>query len=138
MKDRNWRNGEPGLVRNAEALGGLNHLDWLSSKLPPVQRETRETRCPVNNVCLALWNPTRERKQHVLGASTLTPLPDEIWALPCGVVLFELESLMGKGVCTFFIVPFVCVSEHLQHWGVTEYSYTIANNSKIMIHWITE
>lgn len=35
MKDRNWRNGEPGLVRNAGALGGLNHLDWLSSKSEP-------------------------------------------------------------------------------------------------------
>ena len=26
MKDRNWRSGEPGLVRNAWALGGLNQL----------------------------------------------------------------------------------------------------------------
>lgn len=35
MKGRNWRNGEPGLVHNASALGGLNHLDWPSSKSEP-------------------------------------------------------------------------------------------------------
>lgn len=35
MKDRNCRNGEPGLIHNARALGGLNHLDWLSFKHEP-------------------------------------------------------------------------------------------------------
>lgn len=79
-----------------------------------------ETWCPVNNVRLALWNPTSKRKRHVLGASTLTPLPDEIWALPCGVDLFELESLMGEGVCMFFIVPlcaFLCTFRTGDSWN---------------------
>lgn len=77
------------------------------------RRPGRETQCPVNNVCLALWNPGRERKQHVLGASTLTPLPDEIWALPCGVDLFELKSLMGKSVyvsLNLLLCAFLCIA----------------------------
>lgn len=101
MKDRNWRNGEPGLVRNAWALGGLNQVDWPGSKSKPTPSRSEgaqgdlasSKQCPPRPL-----EPWEERKRHVLGASTLTPLPDEIWVLPCGADLFELESLMGKSV----------------------------------------
>lgn len=78
------------------------------NQFPLVQRETKTPWRLVSNVRLTLWNPGRKRKWHVLQASTLTPLSDEIWGLPRGADLFELESLLGEGVHVFFIFVFVC------------------------------
>lgn len=78
MKDRNWRDGEPGLVCNAWAFRWFKS-SWLAralkwSQLPPVQREPRETLRPVNNVRpVEPWEG--ERKRRVLGVSTLTLPP---------------------------------------------------------------
>ena len=121
MKDRNWRNGEPGLVRNAAALGGLNHLDWLSSKREPTPS------CPEGDQGDSVSSkqcPPRplepRRKRHVLGAPTLTPPP---WwnmgpALWCRLVWTWVPN--GQGCVYVFIGPlcaFLCI---LLHWGVVD------------------
>lgn len=67
-----------GLDPIARDLGVLNHLDFCALKeagkgtLPPVPVRP-ETSYPVNNVRYSLCLPGRKGKQHVLGASTLTP-----------------------------------------------------------------
>lgn len=85
MKDRNCRYGEPGLVHNAWALGGLNHLDWPSSKSKPTPS------CPggdQGDLVSSKQCPPRTRE----------PWEGEETACPWGFN-FDPPSLMKYGPC---------------------------------------
>lgn len=88
MKDRNYRNGERGLVHNAGALGGLNHLDWPSSKSEPTPSRPEGDQTREGNLASSKQCPPRP----------LEPWEGEETTCPWGFN-FDPSSLMKYGSC---------------------------------------